>query len=126
MKVLLFLAKGFETMEASVFTDIFGWASTSYGHDVEVVTGGVKETVVSEFGVPVKVDVLLKDVNTDKYDALAVPGCFEEFGFYSVKRPQLILRSFLYLKSKAHSSSVPVSSAQRADNSLAYSNGSSP
>ena len=26
MKVLLFLAKGFETMEASVFIDIMGWA----------------------------------------------------------------------------------------------------
>ena len=26
MKVLLFPAKGFETMEASVFVDIMGWA----------------------------------------------------------------------------------------------------
>lgn len=32
MKVLLFLAKGFETMEASVFVDIMGWAG------VEVTT----------------------------------------------------------------------------------------
>ena len=32
MKVLLFLAKGFETMEASVFVDIMGWAG------VDVVT----------------------------------------------------------------------------------------
>ncbi len=30
MKVLLLLAKGFETMEASVFIDVFGWAKTSY------------------------------------------------------------------------------------------------
>lgn len=65
MKVLLFLAKGFETMEASVFIDVFGWASKSYNYDVEVVTCGVNETVVSAFGVPVKVDVLLNDVNTD-------------------------------------------------------------
>ena len=82
MKVLLFLAKGFETMEASVFIDVFGWASTSYNYDVEVINCGVNETVVSAFGVPVKVDVLLNDVNTDDYDALAVPGGFEEFGFY--------------------------------------------
>ena len=26
MNILLFLAKGFETMEASVFVDVMGWA----------------------------------------------------------------------------------------------------
>ena len=82
MKVLLFLAKGFETMEASVFIDIFGWAKVSYGYDVEVVTCGVHETVISAFGVPVKVDVLLSDVDSEEYDALAIPGGFEEYGFY--------------------------------------------
>lgn len=82
MKVLLLLAKGFETMEASVFIDVFGWAKTSYNFDVEVVTCGVRETVVSAFGVPVKVDKLLKDVRAEEYDALALPGGFEEFGFY--------------------------------------------
>ena len=44
MKVLLLLAKGFETMQASVFIDVFGWAKTSYNYDVEVVTCGVRET----------------------------------------------------------------------------------
>ena len=82
MKVLLFLAKGFETMEASVFIDVFGWAKVSYGYDVEVVTCGVHETVISAFGVPVKVDVLLSDVDSEEYDALAIPGGFEEYGFY--------------------------------------------
>lgn len=102
MKVLLFLAKGFETMEASVFIDVFGWASTSYNYDVEVVTCGVHETVVSAFGVPVKVDVLLNDVNTDEYDAIAVPGGFEEFGFYdeaySIKAAELIKQFHLQNK----------------------------
>ena len=82
MKVLLFLAKGFETMEASVFIDVFGWAKVSYRYDVEVVTCGVHETVISAFGVPVKVDVLLSDVDSEEYDALAIPGGFEEYGFY--------------------------------------------
>ena len=82
MKLLLFLAKGFETMEASVFVDVFGWAKISYGYDVEVVTCGVQETVTSAFGIPVKVDVLLSDVCSDEYDALAIPGGFEEYGFY--------------------------------------------
>lgn len=30
MKILLFLAKGFETMEFSVFVDVMGWARNAY------------------------------------------------------------------------------------------------
>ena len=82
MKVLLFLAKGFETMEASVFIDVMGWAKTDHGCDVSVVTCGVDKTVVSTFGVPVTVDMLLDEVNADDYDALAIPGGFAEYGFY--------------------------------------------
>ena len=82
MKVLLFLAKGFETMEASVFIDVMGWAETDHGCDVSVVTCGVNKTVVSTFGVPVTVDMLLDEVNADDYDALAIPGGFAEYGFY--------------------------------------------
>ena len=82
MKILLLLAKGFETMEASVFIDIMGWARNDYHHDVQVVTGGFQKTVVSAFGVPVTVDALLKDVRVEDYDALAIPGGFAEYGFY--------------------------------------------
>ncbi|MDE5621162.1 MAG: DJ-1/PfpI family protein [Ruminococcus sp.] len=82
MKILLFLAKGFETMEASVFVDVMGWARHDYHYDVEVITCGFQKTVISAFGVPVTVDVLLKDICVDEYDALTIPGGFEEFGFY--------------------------------------------
>ena len=82
MKVLLFLAKGFETIEASAFIDIVGWARNDYHHEVDVVTCGFNKTVVSTFGVPVLVDKLVGDINADDYDALAIPGGFEEFGFY--------------------------------------------
>ncbi|MBO4846253.1 MAG: DJ-1/PfpI family protein [Lachnospiraceae bacterium] len=82
MKILLFLAKGFETMEASVFIDVFGWARTDHGCDVDVVTCGLNKTVISTFNVPVTVDVLLDEVDIHDYDALAIPGGFEEYGFY--------------------------------------------
>lgn len=82
MKVLLFLAKGFETIEASAFIDIVGWARNDYHNEVDVVTCGFNKTVVSTFGVPVLVDKLVGDINADDYDALAIPGGFEEFGFY--------------------------------------------
>ena len=37
---------------------------------------------MSALGVPVTVDVLLQDICVDEYDALAIPGGFEPFGFY--------------------------------------------
>lgn len=82
MKVLLFCAKGFETMEFSVFIDVFGWARNDFGCDVSVETCGFTKQVVSTFGVPIVVDKLIEKVSADEYDALAVPGGFEEFGFY--------------------------------------------
>lgn len=82
MRVLLLLAKGFETMEFSVFIDVLGWARNDYGIDISVETCGFTRTVVSTFHVPVIVDNLIDEVSVNDYDALAIPGGFEEFGFY--------------------------------------------
>ncbi|MFT4104337.1 MAG: DJ-1/PfpI family protein [Lacrimispora sp.] len=82
MKVLLFLAKGFETMEFSVFVDVLGWARHDYHYDIDVITCGFTKTVISTFNVPVVVDRLIDEICADDYDALAIPGGFEEFGFY--------------------------------------------
>ena len=82
MKVLLLLAKGFETMEFSAFIDILGWARNDFGIDISVVTCGYTRTVVSTFHVPVIVDKTIDEISVSDYDALAIPGGFEEFGFY--------------------------------------------
>lgn len=82
MKTLLFLAKGFETMEFSVFVDVLGWARNDYGYDVQVETCGFQREVLSTFNIPILVDKIIDEVNVDDYDALAIPGGFEEFGFY--------------------------------------------
>lgn len=82
MKILLFLAKGFETMEFSVFVDVMGWARNDYQYDVTVVTCGFKKQVMSTFNIPIMVDKTIDEINVDDYDALAIPGGFEEFGFY--------------------------------------------
>ena len=76
MNVLLFLANGFETMEASVFVDIMGWAG------IKVTTCAMRKNITSTFGVSVNADILISDVCIDDYDALAIPGGFEEYGFY--------------------------------------------
>jgi 4-methyl-5(b-hydroxyethyl)-thiazole monophosphate biosynthesis len=82
MKTLIFLAKGFETMEFSVFVDVIGWARNDYGYDVPVVTCRFQKQVMSTFNIPVIVDKTIDEINVDEYDALAIPGGFEEFGFY--------------------------------------------
>lgn len=82
MKVLLFCCKGFENMEFAPFVDVCGWARNDYHYDVQVVTGGFTRTVVSTFGIPITVDKVWDEICADDYDALAIPGGFEEFGFY--------------------------------------------
>ena len=82
MKVLLFCLKGFETMEFSPFVDVMGWARNDYGYDVEVVTCGFQRQVTSTFGITVQMDRTIDEIWPEDYDALAVPGGFEEFDFY--------------------------------------------
>lgn len=37
MKLLVFLAKGFETIEFSAFIDVMGWAKTDFDCKIDVV-----------------------------------------------------------------------------------------
>ncbi|MGL5437958.1 MAG: DJ-1/PfpI family protein [Lachnospiraceae bacterium] len=82
MKVLVLCAKGFETMEFSVFIDVLGWAANDFGHYIKVETCGFQKQVVSTFGVPIIVDRLIDEIDPQEFDALAIPGGFEEYGFY--------------------------------------------
>ena len=76
MKLLVFLAKGFEMIEFSVFIDVMGWAKTDFGCKLEVVTCGLNRQVISSFNVPVLVDKTIDELSVDDYDALAIPGGF--------------------------------------------------
>ena len=81
-KVLVFLAKAFETMEFSAFIDVLGWARVDYGRPLTVETCGFTKQVISTFNVPVLVDKTIDEINVDDYEALAIPGGFGEFGYY--------------------------------------------
>ncbi|WP_304065178.1 DJ-1/PfpI family protein [Megamonas hypermegale] len=82
MKVLVFCAKGFEMMEFSVFIDVLGWARNDFGHDIKVDTCGFSKQITSTFNVPIIADKIIDEIDVTEYDALAIPGGFEEFGFY--------------------------------------------
>lgn len=82
-KVLLLLAKGFETIEAGVFIDVFGW-NNSYGDEpVGLVLCGLNNEVTGSFNVKVRCDITTDRADAEDFDALAFPGGFGTFGFYS-------------------------------------------
>ncbi|TGM72628.1 DJ-1/PfpI family protein [Leptospira mtsangambouensis] len=81
-KVLLLLAKGFESFEASVFIDVIGWNLVDGDKTTELYTCGFTKEVTGSFGIKLNVDCLINEVNINEFDALAIPGGFEEYGFY--------------------------------------------
>lgn len=81
-KILLLLAKGFETYEASVFIDVIGWNLTGGDKSTALFSCGLTKEVCSTFDQRVIVDYLHTEIDISKFDALAIPGGFEEYGFY--------------------------------------------
>ena len=81
-KVLLLLADGFETLEASVFIDVIGWNQVDGDGTTQLFSCGLRRKVKSSFSQCVVVDYLIDEINTAEFDALAIPGGFEEFGYY--------------------------------------------
>lgn len=82
MKVLLLCLNAFETMEFSPFIDVMGWARDDFKYNIEVEICGFTKNIKSTFGVSVAADILIDEVRIEDYDALAIPGGFEEYGFY--------------------------------------------
>ena len=82
IKILLFLAQGFEDLEAVSIIDVFGW--TQYREDIKkasVTTTGFHPVVNSRFGLKVEPDTLYSEVDPNDYQALVLPGGFYSYGF---------------------------------------------
>jgi 4-methyl-5(b-hydroxyethyl)-thiazole monophosphate biosynthesis len=80
--VLLLLAQGFEQYEASVFIDVLGWSRDIGDIPVNVVTSGRRTKLKCTWNLIVTPETQLSEISVDEFDALAVPGGFEEAGFY--------------------------------------------
>ena len=81
-KVLLFLAQGFEDLEAASIIDICGWTYyRRHLQKVDVSVTGFHKEVTGRFGLKIKPDVLVDDIDPQGYDALAIPGGFHSHGF---------------------------------------------
>lgn len=81
-QVLLLLCKGVEVYEAAAFYDVLGWSEVYGTEAVKVVTVGLQPEVHGTFGIRIIPEKLLSAVKTDEFDALAVPGGFETYGYY--------------------------------------------
>jgi len=81
-KVLLLLANGFETFEASVFIDVIGWNLVEGDCSTQLFTCGLKKEIESSFNQRFIVDFVVDEIDITLFDALAIPGGFEVYGFY--------------------------------------------
>jgi len=81
-KVLLLLADGFEILEASAFIDVIGWNLVDGDGSTQLFSCGLRREIKSSFNQRVVVDYLVDEIDTTEFDALAIPGGFNEFGYY--------------------------------------------
>lgn len=81
-KVLLLLANGFEVLEAGAFTDVIGWNLFEGDRSTSITSVGLHPTLKCTWGFSCIPDKQLSQINLDDYDALAIPGGFEEAGFF--------------------------------------------
>jgi protein deglycase len=81
-KILLLLANGFEIYEASAFIDVIGWNLVDGDQSTKLYTCGLSKEVKSTFDQRFIADFTVDQINPDEFAALAIPGGFEEYGFY--------------------------------------------
>ncbi len=82
-KVLLLLADGFEILEASAFIDVIGWNHVEGDCSTQLFTCGLSKEITSTFNQKFIVDYTIDEIDINSFDALAIPGGFEVYGFYN-------------------------------------------
>lgn len=105
-KILLLLANGFEAVEASVFTDVLGWNKWEGDGSTEVVTVGLRDKLTCTWNFTVIPEKTIHDIQLDEFDALAIPGGFEEAGFYE----DAFSTPFLNIIQHFHANQKPIAS----------------
>jgi len=90
-KVLLFAPQGFEDIELAAFTDIFGWTRVlKEVQSVDLVITAFKKNIRSKHELNIKAHELIKDINSDHYQALIIPGGFNDAGYTEVYNQKVL------------------------------------
>jgi 4-methyl-5(b-hydroxyethyl)-thiazole monophosphate biosynthesis len=105
-KVLMLLAKGVEPLEMSAFTDVMGWATLLGDETIELIDAALHVEIKTTFGLTIRPSKLIKDVDLNDYDALAIPGGFEPSGFYD----DALTKPFLKTIKHFHQRNKPIAS----------------
>ncbi len=93
----MLLANGLEPLEMAAFSDVFGWANLLGNESIELVDVGLRADIKTTFGLNLRANFVLDNVDLTAFDALAIPGGFEPAGFYreALSEPFLdVIRSF--------------------------------
>jgi 4-methyl-5(b-hydroxyethyl)-thiazole monophosphate biosynthesis len=72
-RVLLFLSQGF---------DVIGWSRIYGSEPVDLITTGLHPEIKCTWNMIVRPEIEFGEVDYRDYDALAIPGGFENSGFY--------------------------------------------
>ena len=104
--ILVFLASGVEILEVSPFIDVFGWNSVVGDKEnpikLETASFGKYIRCTWSLGLKTEIDLLVDEIDIDRYDALVIPGGFGMAGFFKDgKNPKIqdIIQKF-YKKNK--------------------------
>jgi 4-methyl-5(b-hydroxyethyl)-thiazole monophosphate biosynthesis len=84
-QVLLFAPQGFEDLEVAAFTDIIGWTRVlKETKPIDLVITAFKENVRSKHNLTIQTHRLMDKVTPDDYQALIIPGGFNDAGYEEV------------------------------------------
>ncbi len=84
-QVLLFVPQGFEDIEVAAFTDIIGWTRVlKETKPIDLVITAFKENVRSKHNLTIQAHLLMDKVIPDDYQALIIPGGFNDAGYEEV------------------------------------------
>ena len=99
-RVLMLLANGVEPLEMAAFTDVLGWATLLGNEPIQLVDVGMRLNIKTTFGLQLKLNNLIDDVDLSSFDAIAIPGGFEPSGFYDDALDEKFLAVIRYFAEK--------------------------
>ena len=90
-KVLLFAPQGFEDIELAAFTDILGWTrALKEVTPVDLVITAFKKNICSKHNLTIKAHQMIKEINPYDYQALIIPGGFNDAGYTEVYNKKVL------------------------------------
>ncbi|MGL4998880.1 MAG: DJ-1/PfpI family protein [Cetobacterium sp.] len=84
-KILIFVSNGFEALELSAFTDVFGWNNIVGNKKVFSTICSLHDELNATWNLKIIPELNIKNttINLDEFSALVIPGGFGKSGFFN-------------------------------------------